>query len=91
MWACNLVNLLSTVSEAFFSQWSDVSFITDENCANLSVFADFLSQSVAFADEFQSNVHELAVSLFCEYPYVLVVAQVSLYFYLLFFDSTKLT
>ena len=66
----NQVNLFSSVFETFLSQVIDV--VSDQYCADLSIFADVLSQLLAFSEKLKGNILDLALSLFSKYPNVLI-------------------
>ena len=69
-----------------------VDLVSYENCANLCIFGNVLSKLTAFADELESNVLDLAMSLLCIYPDVLVIFEsVISGSSLNFLDSSELT
>jgi hypothetical protein len=84
------VNLLSAILEAFLSKVVDV--VSYENCANLCILGNVLGKLAAFTDELECYVLDLAVSLFCVNPDVLVISKsVVALSHLNFLDSAELT
>ena len=85
----NHVNLFSSVLETFLSKV--VYVISHQYCADLSIVADVLSQFFTLAQKFESYVLDLAVSLFCENPYMLISGKVNFLSFRSSFNSVEFT
>ena len=68
-----------------------VYLVSDKYCADLSVIADVLCQLLSFAQQFESYVLNLTLSLFSKYPDMFVSGKVNSSFLLNFLDSAELT